>query len=276
MQRVVVIGNISTDSVHRPGRPVRHQLGGAALHLAAASARAGLTAAPAAVIGPDLTHLPEDPRLPALDRSLMHRIREASAAFTIRYDGEGTVIGVETAYGAAGHLTRYALRLIARHPADTFHVSCRQPLDVPAVLAELTAQGARFSVDFHLPSAGQLVRAAEPWLRNATTVFVNAEEYAILTAVTGRHPCGEVVVSDGPRNAAVRRFGHPVHEIVPPRVPVRQITGAGDTLAGTYLACRARRLPPAQALRRAVFAASMHTTHRPLTVTVTTPRPAPS
>lgn len=145
---------------------------------------------------------------------------------------------------------------------------------MPAVLAELTAQGARFSVDFHLPSAGQLVPAAEPWLRKATTVFVNAEEYAILTAVTGRRPCGEVVVSDGPRNATVRWFGRPVHEIVPPRVPVRQITGAGDTLAGTYLACRAHLLLPAQALRRAVFAASMHTTRRSLTVTA--PRLAPS
>ncbi|MFJ9713776.1 hypothetical protein [Streptomyces sp. NPDC101234] len=73
MQRTIVIGNISLDHIHRPGHPPVHQLDGAALHLAAAAARAGLTAAPAAAVGDDLDGLTQDPRLPTLDWSLVHR-----------------------------------------------------------------------------------------------------------------------------------------------------------------------------------------------------------
>ncbi|MEU0221295.1 carbohydrate kinase family protein [Streptomyces sp. NPDC006265] len=266
MQRTIVIGNISLDNIHRPGHLPVHQLGGAALHLAVAAARAGLPVAPASVVGDDLASLPDDPRLPALDWSLLHPAPEPSAAFTIRYDDAGTVTAVDTAYGAAGHLTAHALQVIDRHPEAAFHISCRHPLDVPAVLAALTERGCPFSLDFHLPSAPQLIRAAAPWLRHAATIFVNAEEHALLTHHAGPCPCPETVVTDGPRPARVVLPGCAQRPITPPAVPtVRQITGAGDTLAGTYLAHRARHLPPAAALDRAVQAASQHTAHVPLT-----------
>jgi sugar/nucleoside kinase (ribokinase family) len=129
------------------------QLGGAALHLAAAAARAGLPVAPAAAVGDDLAGLPDAVRLPALDWSLLHHAPEPSAAFTIHYDDTDTVTAVDTATGAAGHLTAHALHLIHRHPEAAFHISCRRPLHIPAVLQALTAHGCSFSLDFHpLPS----------------------------------------------------------------------------------------------------------------------------
>ncbi|WP_329155680.1 carbohydrate kinase family protein (plasmid) [Streptomyces sp. NBC_01456] len=267
MQRTIVIGNISLDHIHRPGHPPLHQLGGAALHLAAAAARAGLPAAPAASIGSDLAHLPDDPRLPALDWTLLHHAPQSSAAFTIHYDRAGTVTAVDTAYGAAEHLTAHALRVIDRHPQAVFHISGRRPLDLPAVLGALTTRDHTFSLDFHLPSAPHLIPAAAPWLHHATTVFVNAEEHLLLTQSTGSRPCPEVVVTDGPRPAYVVLNGRPGPPVVPPAVPtLRQITGAGDTLAGTYLAHRARGIPPGAALTHAVQAASRHTTQHPLTL----------
>ncbi|WP_333738797.1 carbohydrate kinase family protein [Streptomyces sp. IBSBF 2806] len=267
MQRTIVIGNISLDNIHRPGHLPVYQLGGAALHLAVAAARAGLPVAPASVVGDDLASLPDDPRLPALDWTLLHPAPEPSPAFIIRYDDAGTVTAVDTAYGAAGHLTAHALQVIDRHPEVAFHISCRHPLDVPAVLAALTERGCSFSLDFHLPSAPQLIPAAAPWLQHAATIFVNAEEHALLTHHAGPRPCPETVVTDGPRPARVVLPGSAQRLITPPTVPtVRQITGAGDTLAGTYLAHRARHLPPAAALDRAVQAASQHTAHTPLSL----------
>ncbi|WP_340375962.1 carbohydrate kinase family protein [Streptomyces sp. SS7] len=276
MQRTIVIGNISLDHIHRPGHRPVHQLGGAALHLAAAAARAGLTAAPAAAVGDDLSTLADDTRLPSLDWSLLHHAREPSAVFTIRYDETETVTAVATDYGAAGHLTAHALHVIDRHPRAVFHVSCRHPLDVPTVLAALTAQGCAFSLDFHLPSAPQVIPAATPWLHHATTIFVNAQEYALLSHHTGRpSPCPETVITDGPRPARVLAHRDAPRPVAPAAVPtVRQITGAGDTLAGAYLAHRARHLPPAAALDLAVQAATRHTARFPLTVPA--PRRAPS
>ncbi|MEU2772470.1 carbohydrate kinase family protein [Streptomyces sp. NPDC007162] len=275
MKRTIVIGNISLDHIHRPGHQPVHQLGGAALHLAVAAARTGLPVAPGAAVGSDLARLPDDPRLPALDWTLLHHAPEPSAAFTIHYDDTDTVTAVDTAYGAAEHLTDHALHLIDRYPHAAFHVSCRHPLHVPAVLSTLAARGCSYSLDFHLPSAPHLIPAAAPWLRQAATIFVNAEEHALLTLTAGPRPGPEVVISDGPRPARVVLNGRALPPVTPPALPtVRQITGAGDTLAGTYLAHRARGLPAPAALTRAVQAASRHTAHMPLTLPA--PRRAPS
>ncbi|WP_327359541.1 carbohydrate kinase family protein [Streptomyces sp. NBC_01304] len=274
MPRTIVIGNISRDHIHRPGLPPAHQLGGAALHLSVAAARAGQQIAPASVIGADLARLTADPRLPALDWSLLRHDPKPSASFTIHYDDQGTVADVDTAYGAAEHLTEHALRTLAHYPHDVFHVSCRRPLHVAEVLNALTAHGCSFSLDFHLPSAPQLIEAAAPWLRRATTVFVNAEEYALLAQVTRTRPCPEVVVTDGPRPARVLLHGRALPAVVPPPVTVRQITGAGDTLAGTYLAHRARQFSPSDSLHQAVQAASRHTAQTPLILPE--PRRSPS
>ncbi|MFJ5843233.1 PfkB family carbohydrate kinase [Streptomyces shenzhenensis] len=174
---------------------------------------------------------------------------------------------VTTDYGAAGHLTTHALHLIDRHPRARFHVSCRHSLDVPAVLQALTEHDCLFSLDFHLPSAPQLIPAATPWLPHAATVFVNAQEHALLTHHAGPRPCPETVITDGPRPARVLLHDRAPHVAAPASVPaVRQITGAGDTLAGTYLAHRTRHLPPAAALDLAVHAATRHTTRFPLTI----------
>jgi sugar/nucleoside kinase (ribokinase family) len=275
MRRTIVIGNISRDHIHRPDHPSVRQLGGAALHLAVAAARAGLPVAPAAAVGDDLARLPEDPRLPTLDWTLLHRAPEPSTAFTIHYDEAGTIMAVDTAYGAAEHLTAHALRLIERCPQAAFHISCRRPLAVGDILPALAARGCSFSLDFHLPSAPQLIPAAEPWLRQATAIFVNAEEHALLTQAAGPAPCPEVVVTDGPHPARVLLNGRALPPVIPPAVPIiRQITGAGDTVVGTYLAHRARHVPPVAALARAVQAAGRHIAQPPLTLPA--PRRAPS
>ncbi|MEV0177237.1 PfkB family carbohydrate kinase [Streptomyces sp. NPDC050803] len=276
MQRTIVIGNISLDHIHRPGHPPVHQLGGAALHLAAAAARAGLTAAPAAAVGDDLSGLAGEPRLPCLDWSLLHHAPEPSAAFTIHYDETETVTNVDSDYGGAGHLTAHALHVIDRHPRAVFHVSCRHPLDVPTVLEALTEHDCAFSLDFHLPSAPQLIPAATPWLHHATTIFVNAQEHALLNHHTGHpSPCPETVITDGPGPAHVLTHRDIPRPVAPAAVPtVRQITGAGDTLAGAYLAHRARHLPPPSTSRSKPPPATRHTARLPLTVPA--PRRAPS
>ena len=53
MELLSVIGNISRDLIVYPGTRTE-MLGGAALHIALAASRAGLRAAPVAVLGTDL------------------------------------------------------------------------------------------------------------------------------------------------------------------------------------------------------------------------------
>ncbi|MGW8375424.1 carbohydrate kinase family protein [Streptomyces sp. ODS28] len=262
--RTAVIGNISRDHIHRPGQLPGRQLGGAALHLSIAAVRAGHRAAPVAALGPDLSHLPTDPRLFGLDWSLVHSGTRASTTFTIRYDEHGTIRSVDADYAIGAELTEHALKIINQRLPDAFHISCRKPLDVPAILQALTAQGRTFSLDFHLPSAPQMIPAAAAWLHHAVAIFANAEEHRILSATLPERTCREVIVSDGPRAARVLLHGHLHHLVTPPTVRLRQLTGAGDTLAGTYLALRARGQTPAISLDQAVRAATRYTTQRPL------------
>ncbi|MFJ6574181.1 PfkB family carbohydrate kinase [Streptomyces sp. NPDC091292] len=268
-ERLAVIGNISRDLTRYPDHRGGTRLGGGALLLSLAAAKAGRRAAPVCVLGNDLAHLPEAPELSALDWSARTQADGKSTAFDLEYDLQGELVGVGTNYGVAEELTDHALRHMDLHPRDTYHVCCRRPLDVAAVLGRLAGNAADFSVDFFLPSAEAMIRATARWLPKATTVFVNAAEYRLLEQAIDCATLPEVVITDGPRAAVVRRFGHQVASAVPPPRSPREVSGAGDALAGTFLARRWQGATTAQALAEATAAAADYVAAPPL------PIPAP-
>ncbi|MFE3737726.1 PfkB family carbohydrate kinase [Streptomyces sp. NPDC059134] len=258
MERLDVIGNISRDLTRYPDERGGLRLGGAALFLSLAAVKAGRRAAPVCVLGNDLAHLPEAPGLDTLDWSARIQVDGVSTTFDLEYDLQGELVGVGTDYGVAEGLTEHALRHVDLHPRGTYHVCCRRPLDVAAVLDRLARSAADFSVDFFLPSAEAMIRAAAPWLPKATTLFVNAAEYRLLEQVIDSDTLPEVVITDGPQAAVVRRFGRQVASAVPPQHPPREVSGAGDTLAGTFLAHRSQGASTAPALAEATAAAARY------------------
>ncbi|MBV2356691.1 hypothetical protein KUM39_20320 [Streptomyces sp. J2-1] len=145
------------------------------------------------------------------------------------------------------------------------HICCR-PLDVRAVLERLAHDGAAFRIDFFLPSAPDMMRAAAPWLCRASTVLVNAAGHRVLQSVTGVAALPEIVVTDGPRAAQLWMSGEQAASAVPPTNPPNEATGVGDTLTGTFLALRSKGVPPAQALDRATTAAARRVCAPPLPV----------
>lgn len=259
MTAFAVIGNISRDTVRHPGTPDRELLGGAALHIARAAAHAGLRSTPVAVIGHDLRALSADPRLNDLDLSAVAIEPGVSSRFTLIYDEHGQLLDVQSEANVAELLTDHALAWIAEHTAAHWHACCRTPLHVEPVLDALVARGQSFSTDFFSSSAPDLIPAAAPFLLDAEAVFVNATEHEILA----RHaPTGELralIVTDGPRPALLYRHGRLAARTVPPATAPVEVTGAGDTLAGTLLAAWAAGLSDHDALRQAVAAATAHT-----------------
>lgn len=258
MDRIDVIGNISRDLTRYPDHRGGARLGGAALFVSLAATKAGRRATPVCVLGNDLAHLPETPGLDVLDWSAWRPADGTSTAFDLEYDLQGELVQVHTDYGVAEALTEHALEHVRAHPRATFHVCCRRPLNVEAVLGQLVKISARFSVDFFLPSAEAMIRAALPWLPSATTLFVNAAEYRLLDRAVDCGTLPEVVVTDGPRAAVVYTFGQQVASAVPPPQTVHEVAGAGDTLAGTYLAHRSRGATTARALAEATAAAARY------------------
>jgi len=269
VERLDVIGNISLDVTHYPDHRGGSRLGGAAVLLAVAVVSAGGRAAPVCVLGDDLAHLPLAPEFEGVDWSASVQGDGASTTFDLQYDLEGDLVAVRSDYGVADGLTAHALRHIGRHPRGTYHVCCRRPLDAEAILRQLVQNRCAFSVDFFLPSAEAMIRAAAAWLPMAKTLFVNAAEYRLLEQVVDTSTLREVIVTDGPRAAVVRHLGQQAASAVPPPHPPREVAGAGDTLAGTFLALRAQGATTALALAEATAAASRHVAASPL------PIPAP-
>jgi sugar/nucleoside kinase (ribokinase family) len=249
-----VIGNISRDRVSRANGSASELLGGAALHVALAASRAGLRASPASVVGTDLLRITGDPRLAALDRSLVKVSPGDSCAFRLAYDAGDLLTQTVASFGVAEELTGHALSVLALRPV--WHVCCRRPLDAASVLDRLASDGTPFSADFNLASARELIPAAGTALCQASAVFVNTAELAILSRVASLRDLPLVVVSDGPRPARALRHGHVSASATPPQIAVAEVTGAGDVLAGTFIAAKARGLGDQEALRLAVSAAA--------------------
>ncbi|MEV5676572.1 carbohydrate kinase family protein [Streptomyces sp. NPDC052179] len=212
---------------------------------------------------------------PSMGWGTPEQVRDPVYASTKFYEGLLKVSGWEsmtvTQAAQAVQLSGFpdalhALRHVEAHPDDAYHLCCRRPLDVARLLDVLVSRAGRFSVDFFLPSAQELIPRAVPWLHRAVTVFVNLSEYRLLAEAVDISALPELVITDGPRGARVLVHGAPKAASAPP-VPVDgEVTGAGDTLAGTYLARRHAGADPDIALSAGVAAASAHIRSLPLPV----------
>jgi len=254
VSQLAVLGNISRDLAIYPDGRRFELLGGAALHVARAAFRAGLAAAPVSVIGADLGWIRGDPRLAGLDLTSVKVVPGPSCAFTLTYAGAGKLASIDCSFGAAESLTSHCLTAIGRH--GQYHVCCRRPLLAGAVLGRLARAGLMFSTDFHLASATEMISAAAPFLPHARVVFVNAAEFTTLAALTDPACLAAVVISDGPGEVTLLRHGDAIVTIRPPQTSAAEVTGAGDILAGAFLASVARGLSDDDALRAAVTAAA--------------------
>jgi len=259
MQRLSVIGNISRDRTRYPDGRDSERAGGAALHVAIAAARAGTPAAPVSVIGDDLTDALDAFREPRLDLTALLTVPGPSASFTMEYDLDDRLVGMTAAYGVAEQLTAHAMAHIAQHPQDRYHVSCRRPLHAPTVLRALVAHGVSFSVDFIVSSAEHMLAETAPLLPHTDVVFTNADEYRLLERHVDTGSLQTVIVTDGPQAARLLNHGHQILTVMPPATTPAEVTGAGDTLAGAFLAHRLTSHDDSTTLRAAVSAASAHT-----------------
>lgn len=258
MSQVGVVGNISIDRSNRNGISATTSIGGAALYFALGAARAGLASRPLSLVGTDLNDIREDPLLSILDLSGVRTVAGRSAIFTLTYDSNGVLVDSDADYGVSVHLTTHALEQIRADCDSYYHVCCRRPLEIDKVLNFLVYAAKSFSLDFFLPSAADSIVVAASALPMAHMVFVNSAEYDLLIDTVPTRRLREVLVTDGSRPAKLIRSGRCVARVNPPRVTTVDVTGSGDTLAGTFLAARAAGLDDAVALEWAVYAASRH------------------
>ncbi len=250
---VRLIANIGWVRSCHPDGSSHTFVGGAGLHLSLAVSGAGGLAAPISVIGGDLGEIVTALHERHVDVRDIKAVREQlSCRFDLSYDESGNLISVASRFRAAVALTEHALSRL--HAPGHYHVSCRRPLDVEQVLAALDDRP--FSLDFYSPSAAAGLHAAAAFLPAAAVIFTNEAEYRLLGQVVDLERLRLLVISDGGRRVRVISYGRTVAATQPPVVATREVTGAGDTLAGTYLACTLAGATTQDALDAAVRAAS--------------------
>jgi 2-dehydro-3-deoxygluconokinase len=109
----------------------------------------------------------------------------------------------------------------------------------------------------HRPALEPDAAALEAFARACDVVIASSEDMrAAFGAAEPDLGVSELVLTDGPRPAQLVAGGERLRQPVP-EVAAVNAAGAGDALAGAYLAARLRDLPPATALAWGVAAAAL-------------------
>lgn len=233
MCSIAIIGNVSiVHSMYSDGRELTF-VGGAAFHIGLAVAMNGTDVGIISLIGEDLAWIKSTDLPQGLDLQLVSVRTGLSSRFLINYGHDENVVGISSEYGVAADLTEHAISMIGRHKA--YHICCRRPLSPSLILMALTRMSIPFTVDFFVSSAGEMISDSLPYLSSAEAVFVNAREMAILSEKLDTQTLKCIVVSNGSQPLEVFRYGVCAATAIPRSVIAKEVTGAGDTIVGSFL-----------------------------------------
>lgn len=250
---LVVYGHVGFDVSTIAGKVTR-TVGGGAYYAAMAAAAQGAKVSLVSILGADF---PETAlRLRWLDTSAISRGTGPSAVFTQTYGEGNEVSAFDGKLNVCAGLTPELIPLGAAEPGAIL-LTAAPPAQQSQALEWLQAQGYHglIAIDTTLAYVNEfdtLLRRNRPRIG---VLFVNAAEYEVLA----QHslPCTRTIVKRGSQGATLFEDGVWLHVPAPIAEQVRTVTGAGDVLAGVFLAAYLNGKPSTEALACAVsFATS--------------------
>ncbi len=146
------------------------------------------------------------------------------------------------------------------HRVTWAHTAAYDPIAAARLAARCREAGLPWSVDLEPASFPDGILALADTLNGAAVAFCNLRAAARLgddaAGLLHRLGVGAVITTLGPDGAAWHEPGQPPRHVAAPTIIPRDTTGAGDCLAGWFIAETLRGAAPLAALRRAVAAAS--------------------
>lgn len=278
--RLLVIGGAHVDrqarlaSPHRPGTSnpvsVHEEAGGGGLNAARAALRFGIAPTMLSARGADAAGalVEETLRNCAIaDLSTVHLDRPTpSYTAILEPDGELVTAIADMALYEAALAKSLCRASVAKATAEHAALLCDANITTEAARHVLALAAGKPAYALAI-SAGKVARL-KPHADRFTALFMNRYEAEVLTGLAHEAPAAaharalaavglqRAVVSAGGSPAAILDGGDIV-EAVPPEVAVRDVTGAGDALAGTTVSCHMQGMGFAQAARLGLAAASL-------------------
>ena len=253
---LVLVGHVGSATDRTPNGTATYTGGSGFAAAFAASALLGPSVGLVAQVGQDLDLA--GLRLLPIDMQGVTVRPGASAAFFIRQFRDGT-LEFRSDLGVAAEAS------FEEFPASYFraryvHLGTAPPRQQMAWLGFLRDHGyrAQISADMFEPFVGAEPGICHQICDRADLVFLNEAEYQDL--YHGRpHPSVPMILKHGPAGAEFLADGAR-HRVPAPPVDEVDPIGAGEILAGAYLALRAQGLTEDRALRYAVAAATQSVT----------------
>jgi sugar/nucleoside kinase (ribokinase family) len=232
---LVVVGNISKDSISYQGVYKGTGWGGAGLNVSLSAAQLlGSKPRLVSIVGEDAVPLLCQIEK-KLDISLVKIKKGKTCRFNMQYSHDGTLQDVICSFGVSMYMNSYCQTV--RLPIGHYHVSCRRPLDPKKILPRIIIEtNSSFSLDFILSSAHeQISLLSRCWLRRAKYVFVNSQELDIFNNLFAVNGIQTLVVTSADQPVSVLRFGHEILTQSCNNRAFHDVTGAGDVFIGAFL-----------------------------------------
>ena len=178
-----------------------------------------------------------------------------SAIFTQHYNEQYEVVEFNKALNVCEYLHP---DLIPEHfiGANTFFIATAPPYQQKLVLDWLIDKGygGFIAIDTILAYVHDFRALIQQYRDSVDILFLNREEYNQVNWLPPQQM--SIVLKKGPQGATFRDQDSSIDEPAPYVPHVRSTTGAGDILAGVFLACIAAGLPKRTALQKGIQIAS--------------------
>lgn len=232
MRNLVVVGNVSQDTISYQGIYKGSIWGGAGLNISVSAAQLCERPRLISIVGNDALDLLFQIEK-KVDISLIKVSRGKTCHFDIQYISDGTLQNISCDFGVATGLTLHFQT--TELPLAHYHVSCRRPLSPEQVLPQIVKSNLPFSLDFILTSARQQIVQSAGWIRLAKYVFVNSQELEILEDLYNIGDIKTLIITSGSEHVRILRFGHEILSQSCNNKVFHDVTGAGDVFIGSFL-----------------------------------------
>lgn len=251
---LVVYGHVGFDVSTVAGKVTR-TLGGAAYYAAMAAAAQGTDVKLVSVLGTDFPE--EEIKRTRIDISASPRGIGPSAVFTQTYDDRNEMIAFGGKLNVCADINPELIPLRPMAPSAIL-LTTAPPSQQATALEWLQARefGGLIAIDTTLEYISEFDTLLQRNGFKIGLLFVNAAEYEALAECPPS--CTRIIVKRGRQGASLLEHDVWSHASAPVAEQIFTITGAGDVLAGAFLAAYLNGRSSAEALARAVAVATSY------------------